>query len=197
VVKSLSAHSALEGKYYPGIHGIETSKPPGISVQEIRTLNLLHISGSPHDSHFLKAVKSSVQYELPLVPNTTAGNKISFGLWISPNSWLIGSYKKAVINLLISKNLNITNISSGRTILRISGPNTRDILAKGCPLDLHPEVFTPGLCAQSKINSLSILLNSIDNETIDIFVPRSLSVGFWEWLLKATLEYGLEIKPHC
>ena len=195
VTKNFVSHSALEGKYYPRIHG-ETTNPPRVSVQEIRKLNLLHISGSPYDSNFLKAVESSVQYELPLIPNTTAKNTASFGLWLSPNSWLIGCYKKSLISSLMSKNLNVTNVSSGRTIFRVSGEGARHMLSKGCPIDLHPEVFLPGLCVHSKINSLNILLNSIDIETIEIFVPRSFSIAFWEWLLKATLEYGLEIKPY-
>ena len=193
--ENFSTQSSLNGKCHPGFYGAKTSRPPGISVQEIRKIILLQIAGNPTESTFMEHVKSAIHYDLPIIPNTATKNDISFALWLSPNSWLIGFYQDTLVNVFNSQTLNLNNVSSGRTILRFSGLDTRDMLAKGCPIDLHPEIFTPGSCAQSKVGSLNILLNVVDRETIDLFVPRSFSVGFWEWVLEASAEYGLQVRP--
>ena len=36
-----------------------------------------------------------------------------------------------------------------KLVLHLSGAPVREVLAQGCPLDLHPSVFGAGQCAQS------------------------------------------------
>ena len=71
----------------------------------------------------------------------------------------------------------------------------RDLLAKGCPVDLHPSVFDVGQCAQSHLAKAPILLRQVDREpTFEIIVRRSFADYFWTWLEDAAAEYGLAVQ---
>ena len=39
---------------------------------------------------------------------------------------------------------SVVDVSANRTTLELSGPPAREVLEKGCPLDLHPRAFGPG-----------------------------------------------------
>jgi hypothetical protein len=43
----------------------------------------------------------------------------------------------------------VTEVSGGQTVILLRGDSVRDMLAKGCPLDLHARVFGIDRCAQS------------------------------------------------
>jgi sarcosine oxidase, subunit gamma len=85
----------------------------------------------------------------------------------------------------------VTDLSHGRTVLRISGRKARDVLAKGCALDLHPGVFPGGACAATSVAGVAAVLIVVDNaSTYDLYVPRTYGQYVWEWLYEAAAEYG-------
>ena len=53
----------------------------------------------------------------------------------------------------------LTDVSDGLVTFTLAGPSARDVLAKGCPLDLHPRAFTPGSCARSLLAKADVLLH--------------------------------------
>ncbi len=70
----------------------------------------------------------------------------------------------------------------------------RELLAKGCPLDLHPRVFDVGQCAQSHLAKAPILIRQLDREpAFEIVVRRSFADYLWVWLEDAAAEYGFEV----
>ena len=77
-------------------------------------------------------------------------------------------------------------------MLRLSGPNVRDVLAKGCTLDLHSRSFEPGQCAQTNIAHAAVTLMQIDDlPTYDVVVRRSFASYLALWIEDAASEYGL------
>ncbi|EEP84790.1 sarcosine oxidase gamma subunit [Burkholderia mallei GB8 horse 4] len=61
----------------------------------------------------------------------------------------------------------------------------RDVLARGCPLDLHPRVFGVGQCAQSHYFKASITLVPTGDDSYDIVVRRSFADYFCRIMLDA------------
>ena len=49
-------------------------------------------------------------------------------------------------------------------VVRLSGPNARDVLAKGCQLDLHPVAFTTGGCAQTTLFHSMALIHAVADD---------------------------------
>jgi len=76
-------------------------------------------------------------------------------------------------------------------VLEISGPRTRDVLAKGCILDLHPRVFAPGDVALTMIAHMTVHLVQIDEApSFELSVFRSLAGSLLHWLTASAEEYG-------
>jgi sarcosine oxidase subunit gamma len=85
--------------------------------------------------------------------------------------------------------------SHGRAALRLSGPRARDVLAKGCRLDLHPRAFSPGMCAQTSIAQIGTLLHQLDEApTYDLYVFAGYALDFLDWLSASAAEFGYRIE---
>ena len=78
----------------------------------------------------------------------------------------------------------------------MSGPSARDVLAKGCPLDLHPAVFGPGDCAQTLLAKANVTLRCVDDSPrFELIVRRSFAEYAALWLHDAAMEYGCAVLP--
>jgi sarcosine oxidase subunit gamma len=83
------------------------------------------------------------------------------------------------------------DVSSSRAVIEVSGPRARDLLAKGCGLDLHPRAFAPGHCAQTLLARLPIILDQLDpTPAYRLFAPASAARWVCDWLLDAAAEFA-------
>jgi sarcosine oxidase subunit gamma len=184
---------------------LEAAQPRGVRLCE-RRLGKIELRGDPDDRAFMAAVGRTFDVLLPGEPNTTAARGDLTALWLGPDAWLltcppdevaahIGSLREAVSDVHAA----ITDVSDGRVALRLGGPNARDVLAKGCPLDLHPRAFAAGRCAQSLLAKASVLIHLLDDDarrgpTFDVYVARSFAHYLFAWLEDAGREYGVQVE---
>lgn len=90
----------------------------------------------------------------------------------------------------------IVDLTDSRTVLRIQGNWPREILAKGFPIDTHPDVFPVGSMAQGAIGHVGVLVHYVSagsGDMFDIYVASGFARSFWDWLTTASLEFGYEI----
>ena len=184
---------------------IAAARPRGIRLGE-RHLGKIELRGGPGDRVFMAAVGRTLDLLLPTEPNTTAGRGDLVALWLGPDAWLLtrppGQVASLIGNLreaLADVHAAITEVSDDRVALRIAGPNARDVLAKGCPLDLHPRAFATGSCAQSLLAKTSVLIHLLDDDAargsvFDLYVGRSFADYLWAWLEDAGQEYGVQVE---
>jgi sarcosine oxidase subunit gamma len=88
---------------------------------------------------------------------------------------------------------SVTDQSHGRVVIRLTGPKSRAVLAKGTPIDLHPNEFPIGRCAVTQIAHLGVHLSRAAADTYDLSVFRSFSESFWEWLTTMAEEFGYQV----
>jgi sarcosine oxidase subunit gamma len=173
----------------------------GVVARERAFLGHLNLRGDSRDPRFAAAVGGVLGCGLPLVANTVreaAGNTM---YWLGPDEWLIvtaGERKAAVESELRTALADlfaaVADLSGGQTVVLLRGRAIRDVLAKGCPLDLNPRAFGVARCAQSHLAKAPILLRQVDDEpTFEIVVRRSFADYFWLWLEDAAAEYGLAV----
>ncbi len=86
--------------------------------------------------------------ELPTTASTYADNLDTRVIWLGPDEWLVtgtsltGPELEARLREAVSPHGGAAvDVSGQRTTLRLRGSHARDVLAKGCALDLHPAVF--------------------------------------------------------
>lgn len=182
----------------------------GVLMDERPFPCIVNLRGKPDDKAFKKAVKEILGLDLPKVPNSSARKAAFVALWLSPEEWWIlvndkntleaeGALAAKLRGALTKVHCTVTGVGESRTRIRVSGPRARDLLAKGCPLDLDPQAFGgAGCCAQSHIAKALVVLHLVaDDEAegacFDIYVLRSFSEYLWSWLEDAAREYGLAV----
>ena len=90
----------------------------------------------------------------------------------------------------------VTDVTGGQTVITLSGPRTRDVLAKGCPLDLHPSVLRPGDCAQTLLAKANVIIRCVDDSpSYELTVRRSFAHYARCGLHDAAQEYGCTVVP--
>ena len=85
------------------------------------------------------------------------------------------------------------DVSGQRTTLRLRGAHARDVLEKGCSLDLHPRVYGPGTAAQTMLGLAGVILIPLDDDGADyrILVRSSFARYLAEWLVDAAAEFAV------
>ena len=110
--------------------------------------------------------------------------------WLGPDEWLLATElgREKDLAAQLGKNLagqcySLVDVTGGQVMIRLSGPRAREVLARGCTLDLHPRAFTVGQCAQTTLAKTSMLIALVDDApTFDIIVRRSFAEYAARWL---------------
>jgi sarcosine oxidase subunit gamma len=178
-----------------------------VRLGERQGLGKLDLRGDPHDRTFMAAVGRVLDLLLPTEPGTSATREQIAALWLGPDQWLLtcpesdGARLAGVLReALADVHAAITDVTDGRVAFRLAGPSAREVLAKGCPLDLHPRAFPLGACGQSLLAKASVLVHLVDDDpqagaAFDVHVARSFGHYLWMWLEDAGREYGVQIAP--
>ncbi|WP_196503219.1 sarcosine oxidase subunit gamma [Aestuariivirga litoralis] len=100
----------------------------------------------------------------------------------------------AELKKILGTSASIVDQSHGRVVIRISGTKARVMLAKGMPLDLHPDVFAVGQSAQTQMAHVGIHVTRTAKDEFEISVFRGFSESLWEWLCTASAEFGYLVR---
>ncbi|WP_336204809.1 2Fe-2S iron-sulfur cluster-binding protein [Nonomuraea sp. LPB2021202275-12-8] len=125
---------------------------------------------------FAAAGSQSVRLrELPATPMwEVRGADPGEGLRLGPDWWLVVRDGPAGEGWV--------EVSGQRTVLELAGPGALDVLITGCPLDLHPSVFTGH--AQTLLAKAPVIIER-DGDAYRIYVRSSYTAYLAEWLLDA------------
>jgi sarcosine oxidase subunit gamma len=138
---------------------------------------------------------------LPAAPSTTAAGSDVTAIWLGPQEWLItsdsrdGEDLEATVRDAVSEHRGAAiDVSAQRTTLRLRGAHARDVIAKGCSLDLHPAVFGPGAAAQTVLGQAGVVLIPLSDNGTDyrIIVRSSFARYLADWLIDAAEEFGVD-----
>jgi sarcosine oxidase subunit gamma len=191
--------SALAGIAVPGRYG-KAEGEPGVVIEERVGLGLATVACRKGQAAVLKAaVAGAYGVELPNSSRVAQGPKVGFvgtgpGQWLAMSEVLASEALARDLSAKLQGLASISDQSGGRTVLRVSGPRARDVLAKGLPIDLDPRAFPLGSAATSAISLMGLQLWQIDDtRSYDIAMFRSVSQSFWRWLVASAGEYGYEV----
>ena len=161
-----------------------------LSVTEVLRGHL-NLRADPEHVPLIDELESQLKIGLPRSPGTYEDVGPVRASWLGPGEWLINvPYgQQGVLETRLRHQtvgpFAIADLSSGQTILRLSGPKCADILRKSCNYDTHPNVFGIGRCAQTYFAKAPILLARNDHDTVDLTVRRSFGDYLWLWLRDA------------
>jgi sarcosine oxidase subunit gamma len=76
--------------------------------------------------------------------------------------------------------------------LRVQRPDARELLSKGCGLDLHPRFFAPDQCARTRFAQIPVVIDCLNGPSrFELYVARSHLSYLHSWLVDAAAEFDV------
>jgi heterotetrameric sarcosine oxidase gamma subunit len=193
--------SALAGLAVPGRYG-RADGEAGSLIAERPSLTLKQVSARRGKTReILERVRGALGLEIEDASKRVALDGLAV-MGTAPGQWLAAAEGPTGADLLtrmvraVDGLATVVDQSDAKAILRLWGARARDVLAKGCPLDLHERAFRPNDTAVTQIALIPCQLWQLDEEpTFELGVPLSYARSFWSWLTASAAEYGYEVKP--
>lgn len=196
--------SPLQGALVRGRHG-EQNGDAGILLSELRDFALVQVMA--RRGKWPEVVKVAMTHFGVGAPASCKAVKNSDGalIWSGPDQFLalfrstMASDQLDAFKLLFKYSASISDQSGGRALIEISGSNCRDMLAKLCSLDLHPNVFQIGSAAVTSIDHTSVSLwrdddNPEGHAVFRVLALSSFAESLWHTILDASAEYGTMVR---
>jgi sarcosine oxidase subunit gamma len=164
-------------------HGIEVLERPFTVQIDVRV--------EPNEE-IVQQVGKALRVPLPSTPNRVGATGSTRALWLSPDEWLIVAKPGDSLSLARKARAAVepfagavVDVSAHRTLLELRGPAARDLLARGCSLDLHPLAFPPDACAQTLLARVDVILFHFGKDAFGVFVRASFATYLVTWLRDA------------
>ncbi len=186
--------SALTGLVNPGHYGADGT---GITIMERHPLTILQLHSWPDTKEYVAQQLKQFKGFTELPENGQYHRFDDLEIFcIGPYKWLLVTpVDKDMPSLALSPvHAAITDQSHAKSVIRISGADTRNLLSKGCGLDFHHKNFTPGMACNSLLGHFAVSIVAIEENCFDVYFTRSFAESAWEWLSSAALEFGFDVK---
>ena len=191
----MTAITPLDSIHKKGLFGNHHHKNESdlLNISEGKNLSVVQIFHYKSSKINLSNIRIE-NLEFPSQNSTVISNKDTRILWNSPNAWLIISEKKDFINIIKEKckdeDFAITDISHSRAAIKIKGLNVKEVIKKGCPINLNE--FKKNNCAGTVFHGINIIIDSINNnsDTYNLLTLRSFGESLYHHITDAALEFG-------
>ncbi len=192
-------------------HGLETFFSAARAAPDARLRaaaapgrGFINLRFDPNNTGAFAAAAGILGQEPLLRANTfsmdTTGRRL---YWLGPNEWLVETAADAAAALAgeLAAALDefggaVNDLGGAYAALRLAGAEARELLAKGCTLDLHPREFVPGQCARAGLARVNVLLAAVDaaEPAFLIIVGRSYADYLCRWLGNAARPSGIDFQ---
>jgi sarcosine oxidase subunit gamma len=134
-------------------------------------------------------VDASARLTLPREVNTWLADGEREVLWLGPDEWLVvgprGS-EDAISNdlerALAGLHHSVVDVSAARVVIDLEAADRLELLSNGCGLDLHPRSWRNGMCAQTLLARIPVILQEREAGP-RIFVRPSFANYLVDWLV--------------
>ena len=191
----MTAITPLESIHKKGLFGDHQKKDENelLQISEEKGLSIVQVVQYKKSQIQLNNIKID-ELEFPNENSKVTTNNKTRILWNAPKTWLIISNKENIIEIIKGKcseeNFAITDISHSRAVIQIKGAQAREVLKKGCPLNINE--FKVNNCAGSVFHGITIVVDCVkDNpDTFNLLTLRSFGESFYYHITDAALEFG-------
>ena len=191
----MTAITPLESIHKKGLFGDHQKKDENelLQISEEKGLSIVQVVQYKKSQIQLNNIKID-DLEFPNDNSKVTTNNKTRILWNAPKTWLIISNKENIIEIIKGKcseeNFAITDISHSRAVIQIKGAQAREVLKKGCPLNISE--FEINNCAGSVFHGITIVVDciNVNPDTFNLLTLRSFGESFYHHITDAALEFG-------
>jgi sarcosine oxidase subunit gamma len=128
---------------------------------------------------------------IPTAPNTWSASGGREALWLGPDEWLLVAEPGSALEIAedLERSLDdlhhsVVDVSADKAVVELAGDQRIELLTRGCGLDLHPRSWREGMCAQTLLARVPVLLQERERAT-RVFVRASFAGHLVSWLARA------------
>ncbi len=189
--------SPLAPVYRPGSHG-NFEDGVGVALSEVAPASIVQLAAwQGQEKKLIDAIRKVVGLSLPDGAGAGAANGAKAAFGIAPGKFLVSdetedlaaAFAKAVTPAVGT----VTDLSHGRTVIRIEGPEAEWVLAKLFAIDLSLPAFPVGAGRSTAHHDVFAQIQRSAAEQFDIYVFRSFARSFWNALCHSAAEVGYEV----
>jgi methylglutamate dehydrogenase subunit D len=191
--------AALNEIYQTGDFGEVKNNRPGVTFADRPALSIIQVAAWTEQAD---AVVAGIEQAAGVRPDRSACRATQAGdtgaLWLGPDRWLIVEKESRDLDAAIRATVSeeqaaITDQSHSRSVLRISGPQSRNVLRKGTTQDVDPSQFNSGDVRTTSLFHMNAVIHCVGDDSFDIYVARSFGHSFYEVICHAATEYGYRV----
>jgi len=190
--------SPLAAVFRPGSHG-NFVDGVGVTLSEIAPGSIVQLAAWPGEEKKLMAAIASVT-GLKLADGAGAGASFdrysAFGF--APGKFLVSDTSEGLAATLAAKVTtaigSVTDLSHGRTAIRIGGAKSEWVLAKLFAVDFSLTAFPQGSGISTTHHDVFTQIQRNGPDSFDLYVFRSFARSFWKMLCHASDEVGYEVR---
>jgi len=190
--------SPLEPVYRPGSHG-HFEDGVGVKLSETRPGSIVQLAAWPGmEKQVIAAIRVVTGLALPDGAGGGAadGRKSAFGF--APGRFTVTDEDEglaaAFAAAVKAETGTVTDLSHGRTALRVEGPKAEWVLAKFFAIDFSLAAFPLGAGRATMHHDIFAQIQRSDAASFDLYVFRSFARSFWNALCHASEEVGYEVR---
>ncbi|MBX3569147.1 MAG: sarcosine oxidase subunit gamma family protein [Rhizobiaceae bacterium] len=190
--------SPLAPVWRPGPHG-DLSAGIGVVMSETQPGSIVQLAAWPGETAgMLAAIDGHTGLSLPDIPGGGVSTETKAAFGFAPGKFLVVDEAEGLAESLseaIPASLGtVTDLSHGRTALRLAGPKAEWVLAKFFAVDFSLPVFPVGKAVSTGHHDIFALIQRTAPDAFDLYIYRSYARAFWTALGHACEEVGYEVR---
>ena len=169
-----------------------------VQVRWDRSQAIVNLRGDPTDAGFVQAVSDAIGLPLPNGAGDCPSNGSRRIVWAGPDDWFVigepgaqDAIAQALRQAAGARHHAVTDVSSGYVVLGLAGPSAREVLAQGCPLDLHPRVLAVGSSTGTHFFKAAVWLWRTGEDAFELLVRSSFAGYVTRLLDDCAVECGM------
>jgi sarcosine oxidase, subunit gamma len=178
-------------EHVPFLAQVDVRLDPAVAVEQgVASEVALEGSHVGSEARAIRLDRSDGHLLLPTTPNTVWEGGSRAALWLGPDEWLVlgalGTHAElasALRTALDGVHRSIVDVSANRVALALSGPVRYELLAAGCAIDLDPRAWRPGMCAQTLLARVPVILHERVSFS-GVLVRLSFADYLIDWLVE-------------
>ncbi len=188
-------------KARPALYGAKAAAANNTTVEIVEDWTMALIAERKGQGAALAAkVKDLFGLELPATGRVSTGSGVT-AVWAGPGQWLLaasnanGRDLERELQAPLDGLAAVADQSDSRAVVKVSGPKSREALAKGIPVDLHPKAFKAGDVAITHASHIGATIwRPLEGDEFVITCASSYAGSFWHWLSDTCQSTGLTVR---
>lgn len=194
----IAAESPLAPVYRTGSFG-NFADGTGVTLSEILPGSIVQIAAWPDTlDTVLAAIRNQAGLNLSATPGAGAQSGMTRGFGIGPNRFLVISQAEDVAadlkQAIPAASGSVTDLSHGRTVIRVAGPKAEWVLSKLFAIDFALAAFPVDAARATVHHDIQAQIQRTAPEQFDLVVFRSFARAFWKVLGHSAEDVGYVVR---